>query len=139
MIYGYARVPTDGQSVKTQMAQLRAALPRLMLKDDAPIRVTKRVLAIAHPDPDPSNNPRRSLKALRQRCPILHDRAEHRRRRWPTLRAPMAIQASFPWSPSSRERPPNETVIAVGTSRSRQAIGDPLLGFVEGRFTHGDC
>ena len=40
------------------------------------------VLASAHLDHDPSNNRARNLAALCQRCHMLHDGEEHRRRRW---------------------------------------------------------
>lgn len=38
-------------------------------------------LATAHLDNNPGHNDRRNLKALCQRCHMLHDRDEHRRRR----------------------------------------------------------
>ncbi len=38
------------------------------------------VLAAAHLDHDPTNNPPRNVRALCQRCHLLHDRPEHRRR-----------------------------------------------------------
>jgi hypothetical protein len=44
--------------------------------------VTHVVLASAHLDHDPSNNRSRNLAALCQRCHMLHDSQEHRRRRW---------------------------------------------------------
>ena len=50
-----------------------------------PVRTTRVVLACAHLDHDPGNNKPRNLAALCQRCHMLHDRAEHRRRRWRTL------------------------------------------------------
>jgi hypothetical protein len=43
------------------------------------------VLAAAHLDHDPSNNRPRNLRALCQRCHLLHDRPEHRRRRRTTI------------------------------------------------------
>ena len=48
-------------------------------------RTTRVVLASAHRDHDPTNNEQRNLAALCQRCHILHDAPEHRRRRWATL------------------------------------------------------
>lgn len=61
--------------------------PRLALVVDAvPVRKTKVVLATAHLDHDPINNRPRNLKALCQRCHMIHDRPEHRRRRCLTLR-----------------------------------------------------
>jgi hypothetical protein len=48
-------------------------------------------LAAAHLDHDPTNNRPRNLKALCQRCHMLHDREEHRQRRLLTLRMRNAI------------------------------------------------
>lgn len=44
------------------------------------------VLAAAHLDHDPTNNRPRNLRALCQRCHMINDAPEHRRRRWLTLR-----------------------------------------------------
>ncbi len=72
------------------------ALSRLgLLLDDAAIRWTKVVLATAHLDHDPTNNPPRNLRALCQRCHMLHDRQEHRRQRWLTFRARKALGDLF--------------------------------------------
>jgi hypothetical protein len=60
-----------------------------------PVRTTKVVLATAHLDHDPTNNRPRNLKALCQRCHMIHDRPEHRRRRWLTLRMRKAIGDLF--------------------------------------------
>ncbi len=49
------------------------------------VRTTRVVLATAHRDHDPTNNRRRNLVALCQRCHLQHDREEHHRRRWLTL------------------------------------------------------
>jgi hypothetical protein len=46
------------------------------------VRQTRVILACAHLDHDPTNNPQRNLAALCQRCHMLHDAVEHRRRRW---------------------------------------------------------
>ena len=56
---------------------------------------TRVVLACAHVDHDPTNNRPRNLKALCQRCHLLHDRAEHQRRRWLTLRRRKALGDLF--------------------------------------------
>ena len=50
----------------------------------AQVRTTRVVLATAHRDHDPTNNRVRNLVAFCQRCHMLHDREEHRRR-WLTL------------------------------------------------------
>ncbi len=51
----------------------------------AQVRTTRVVLATAHRDHNPTNNRPRNLMALCQRCHLIHDREEHRRRRWLTL------------------------------------------------------
>ena len=72
------------------------ALARLVLSGDGvAIRTTRIVLAAAHLDHDPTNNRLRNLKALCQRCHMLHDHEEHRRRRWVTLRMRKAIGDLF--------------------------------------------
>ena len=72
------------------------ALPRLArVGDDIAIRTTRIALAAAHLDHDPTNNRLRNLKALCQRCHMLHDRKEHRRRRLLTLRMRNAIGDLF--------------------------------------------
>ncbi len=43
---------------------------------------TRVVLASAHLNHDPGDNRSRNLAALCQRCHIIHDAPEHRRRRW---------------------------------------------------------
>ena len=53
------------------------------------------VLATAHLDHDPTNNRPRNLKALCQRCHMLHDHREHRRRRFLTLRQRKALGDLF--------------------------------------------
>ena len=53
------------------------------------------VLATAHLDHDPTNNRARNLKAFCQRCHMLHDQAEHQRRRWLTLRRRRALSDLF--------------------------------------------
>ena len=58
-------------------------------------RTTRVVLATAHLDHDPTNNRPRNLAALCQRCHILHDGEEHRRRRWLTYRMRRALGDLF--------------------------------------------
>ena len=62
---------------------------------DLAIFRTRVVLATAHLDHDPTNNRPRNLKALCQRCHMLHDRQEHQRRRWLTLRRRKALGDLF--------------------------------------------
>jgi len=50
------------------------ALPHMIVALDDDVRTTKVVLATAHLDHDPTNNPARSLMALCQRCHILNDK-----------------------------------------------------------------
>jgi hypothetical protein len=71
-------------------------LPHLALVVGAvAVRKTRVVLATAHLDHDPTNNRPRNLRALCQRCHMIHDRAEHRRQRWLTLRMRKAIGDLF--------------------------------------------
>lgn len=63
----------DGRGNSAQSSQAVAA---------ADVRTTRVVLACAHLNHDPTDNRQRNLAALCQRCHILHDMPEHRRRRW---------------------------------------------------------
>jgi hypothetical protein len=49
------------------------------------VRWTRVILAAAHRDHDTANNVAANLAAFCQRCHMIHDRPEHRRRRWATL------------------------------------------------------
>ena len=73
------------------------ALSRLaqLVGDGVAVRTTRVALAAAHLDHDPTNNRLRNLKALCQRCHMLCDREEHRRRRLLTLRMRKAIGDLF--------------------------------------------
>ena len=62
---------------------------------DKRLLTTKVFLAAAHLDHDPGNNRHRNLKAFCQRCHMLNDRQEHRRRRWLTLRMRKALGDLF--------------------------------------------
>ncbi len=53
------------------------------------------VLAAAHLDHDPANNRLRNLRALCQRCHMLHDRAHHLAQRWITYRRRYALGDLF--------------------------------------------
>jgi hypothetical protein len=72
-------------------------VPSPALRKDTPVRTTKVVLAAAHLDHDPAHcGPRhRNVKALCQRCHLLHDRPEHRRRIRLTLRRRRALGDLF--------------------------------------------
>ncbi|GJE67637.1 hypothetical protein LNAOJCKE_4869 [Methylorubrum aminovorans] len=59
------------------------------------LRTTRVYLACAHLDHDPGNNDPKNLRALCQRCHILHDRAEHLRQRWFTYRYRKALGDLF--------------------------------------------
>jgi hypothetical protein len=62
---------------------LRALPPPEAMNE--PPATTRVVLACAHVDHDPTNNRPRNLRAFCQRCHLLHDREEHRKRRRLTL------------------------------------------------------
>lgn len=59
------------------------------------IETTKVVLACAHLDHDPGNSALINLKALCQRCYMIHDKAEHLRQRWFTYRLRKALGDLF--------------------------------------------
>ncbi len=67
-------------------AEVSPALPRY---------TTRVVLACAHLNHDPTHNAPWNLKALCQRCHLIHDQAEHQRRRWLTLRRRKAMGDLF--------------------------------------------
>ena len=60
-----------------------------------PTRRTRVVLATGHRDHDPTNNDPANLAAWCQRCHILHDKAEHLRRRRLTYLARRALGDLF--------------------------------------------
>ena len=70
-------------------------LPRLGGGTALAAMLTKVVLATAHLDHDPTNNRPKNLKALCQRCHLMHDRVEHQRRRWLTLHMRKALGDLF--------------------------------------------
>lgn len=70
-------------------------LPRLEGGIALAAMLTKVVLATAHLDHDPTNNRPKNLKALCQRCHLMHDRVEHQRRRWLTLHMRKALGDLF--------------------------------------------
>jgi len=61
----------------------------------AALRLTRVILAAAHLDHDPTNNRRRNLKSLCQRCHMLHDRPHHLARRHITYRLRQALGDLF--------------------------------------------
>ncbi|MCB4806557.1 hypothetical protein QO001_006572 [Methylobacterium brachiatum] len=75
-----AQVWRSGKGRKLKLA------PPETLPADTPRYTTRVYLACAHLDHDPGNNAPSNLKALCQRCHILHDREEHQRQRWFTYR-----------------------------------------------------
>ena len=72
-------------------------VPSPALAEDVLVRTTKVVLAAAHLDHDPAHCGRRhrNVSALCQRCHMLHDRPEHRRRIRMTLRRRRALGDLF--------------------------------------------
>ena len=89
----------DGRGRRVRTIQLRADLSRtqLVFAGMAPPspRMTRVVLASAHLNHDPGDNRPRNLAALRQRWHMIHDAAEHRRRRWLNSYWPRAIRDLF--------------------------------------------
>ena len=84
-----------GEDERTWRNGRGRSLRRLALGGDIAVRTTRIALAAAHLDHDPTNNRLRNLKALCQRCHMLHDLDEHRRRRLLTLRMRKAIGDLF--------------------------------------------
>ena len=68
------------------------------------IRVTYVVLACAHLDHDPGNSASTNLKALCQRCHMIHDAAEHRWQRWWNVFRLRAIRDLYEDPRVTRER-----------------------------------
>ena len=76
----------------------RSGRGRKLKRDPSPkdeLRYTRVMLATAHLDHDPTNNHTRNLKALCQRCHLIHDRDEHLRQRAITYRARRALGDLF--------------------------------------------
>ena len=65
------------------------------LLEAAALRTTRVVLAAAHLDCDPTNNRLANLRALCQRCHMLHDRPHHLMQRWLTYRRRSALADLF--------------------------------------------
>jgi hypothetical protein len=59
------------------------------------MRTTRVVLAAAHLEHDPVDNRLRNLRALCQRCHLLHDRPYHLAQRWRTYRRRHALGDLF--------------------------------------------
>lgn len=74
---------------------LRALPSQAPSPTDPTVRTTMVFLATGHLDHDPTNNQPRNLKAFCQRCHMLHDAEEHRRRRWATLQSRKALGDLF--------------------------------------------
>src|SRR5580704_18714862 len=87
----------DDEAATSRNGRHRALSSRTqpLASEDGRILTTKVVLATAHVDHNPSNNKTRNLKAYCQRCHMLHDREEHRRRRRIALRKKNALGDLF--------------------------------------------
>jgi len=57
--------------------------------------MTRYLLSVAHLDSEPANNRMKNLRALGQRCHMLHDRSHHLAQRWITYRRRLAIGDLF--------------------------------------------
>ena len=92
-----AEPPTLDLFLESRLEEPAGGQRRPLLTVDllSKVRVTKVVLATAHLDHDTTNSAPRNLKALCQRCHMIHDRPEHRRRRWLTLRMRKALGDLF--------------------------------------------
>ena len=61
------------------------------------VRITRVYTACAHLNHDPTDNAWRNLAALCQRCHMIHDAVEHRRRRWLNAFRRRAMGDLFAW------------------------------------------
>ena len=90
----HVRCLPDGRWFDEQAATWRDRHGRMArwpdLVEATRFRMTRVVLAAAHLDSDPTNNRLKNLRALCQRCHILHDRLHHLAQRWITYRRRLA-------------------------------------------------
>ena len=91
----HVRCLPDGRWFDEQAATWRDRRGRMArwpdLVEATRFRMTRVVLAAAHLDSDPANNRMRNLRALCQRCHMLHDRSHHLAQRRITYRRRLAI------------------------------------------------
>ena len=85
------------------------------------VRITRVYIACAHLNHDPTDNAPRNLAALCQRCHMIHDAAEHRRRRWLNAYRRRALGDLFAWFE------PRAILVRNGGGRSI-SLGDGLRG-----------
>jgi hypothetical protein len=95
----HVRCLPDGRWFDEQAATWRDRRGRMArwpdLVEATRFRMTRVVLAAAHLDSDPANNRMKNLRALCQRCHMLHDRSHHLAQRWITYRRRLAIGDLF--------------------------------------------
>jgi hypothetical protein len=95
----FVRCLPDGRWFDEQAATWRDRQGRMArwpdLVEATQFRLTRVVLAAAHLDSDPTNNRLTNLRALCQRCHLLHDRSHHLAQRWITYRRRLAIGDLF--------------------------------------------
>ena len=82
--------------------------------------MTRVVLAAAHLDSDPTNNRLRNLRALCQRCHMLHDRPHHLAQRWINYRRRSAVGDLF-------LGPYPATIAALASKTGKQAGKDGVI------------
>jgi hypothetical protein len=90
----HVRCLPDGRWFDEQAATWRDRRGRMArwpdLVEATRFRMTRVVLAAVHLDSDPTNNRLKNLRALCQRCHMLHDRSHHLAQRWITYRRRLA-------------------------------------------------
>jgi hypothetical protein len=109
------------------------------------LRKTRVSLATAHLDHDPGNNRLRNLRALCQRCHMLHDRPHHLARRWITYRQRRAMGDLFlgPYATASPANVPvperNRTLPMRGLQKRivANALADRTPKLPLGRLSKG--
>ena len=97
------------------------------------------MLATAHLDHNPRNNRRRNLRALCQRCHLIHERPRHLRQRWITCRRRYAIgdlflglYAGVYFLAVATPGPGIAALVARVFAHGLKGVGPFILGFVVG-------
>jgi hypothetical protein len=85
--------------------------------------MTRVVLAAAHLDSNPANNRLKNLRALCQRCHMLHDRSHHLAQRWVTYRQRLADGDLFlgPYPASIAMRSSTHSTIHFGYTKPQKS------------------
>jgi hypothetical protein len=117
----------DGRWFDEQVATWRDRHGRMArwpdLVEATRFRMTRVVLAAAHLDSNPANNRLKNLRALCQRCHMLHDRSHHLAQRWVTYRQRLADGDLFlgPYPASIAMRSSTHSTIHFGYTKPQKS------------------